>query len=700
MVTTLYIAKFTQFLFFNESAVFVYLFFYLLIKTVCFELFFFFFRLQNLQLTRAHKILALVPAQNACSDDSSTSDEEANAYIPPSPDTSDPPSIASSLEALNLLDTSTVSNNEQHDIPITLPLTPTFDEVFPSPNTSNYNVIPTLNSIQSLPSPSVELSSPQPSTSGQQLLLTRSKRKKTTKTVVTKKVKVQKFALNYQWSKAVFRHNVSLEENLYNLHQTQIETVLDYFYFFFSPDLITDIVYNTNLYAVEQLGRSIQLTEDEIKSFLAIQIMMGIVQMPAYTDYWARKTRYPLIADLMPLKKYQQIRRYIHFVDNTLEDSDRYFKIRPLMEKIRKNFLKIEEEGKYSIDEMMIPYKGRKAGKRKQYVKMKPKKWGFKNFVRAGVSGIIYDFILYGGDDTFRGLTFSEKEATIGLGGMVVLALCQTIKKKPAIVYADNFFMSPELTYILREEYGILSLGTIRTNRLRGCQELLPTDKQLKKKKRGSSAQVVCNKNKLAVVKWNDNKVVTLISTYIDSYPLETIKRYDKDEKKKVDVECPQVVKHYNKHMGGVDLADMLISLYRTPFKSHRWYLGIFSQLVDMCINNAWLLHRRDGKKTSLKDFRFELFDGLSKSNRIGTNQNVTDDIGENLKIHKPVSVRPTDSVRFDNTGHLPEAGNETMRCKYCKSGRTSVYCIKCNVHLCFVVGKIKRNCFRNFHLK
>lgn len=123
------------------------------------------------------------------------------------------------------------------------------------------------------------------------------------------------------------------------------------------------------------------------------------------------------------------------------------------MEKIRKNFLKIEEEGKYSIDEMMIPYKGRKAGKRKQYVKMKPKKWGFKNFVRAGVSGIIYDFILYGGDDTFRGLTFSEKEATIGLGGMVVLALCQTIKKKPAIVYADNFFMSPELTYILRENW-------------------------------------------------------------------------------------------------------------------------------------------------------------------------------------------------------------------------------------------------------
>ncbi|KAF9404751.1 hypothetical protein HW555_014186 [Spodoptera exigua] len=483
---------------------------------------------RNLKLTRSHKILALVPEKNACSEGSSSSDEETNVYIPPSPDTSDPPSLASSLEGLNLLDSSTESNKEQIDISVDAPLTPIFNEVFPSPTTSNYNILPTLNSIQSLPTPTVEQSSPQPGTSRQQLPLTRSKH--------------------------------------------------------------------------------------------------------------------------------------------------RYFKIRPVMERIRQNFLKVEEEGKYSIDEMMIPYKGRKAGKRKQYVKMKPKKWGFKNFVRAGVSGIIYDFLLYGGDDTFRGLTFRDKEASIGLGGKVVIALCQTIRQKPAIIYADNFFMSLELTHILREEYGILSLGTIRTNRLRGCQELLPTDQQMKKKKRGSSAQVVCNKNKLAVVKWNDNKVVTLISSYIDSHPIETIKRYDKDEKKKVHVECPQIVKHYNKHMGGVDLADMLISLYRTPFKSHRWYLGIFSQLIDMCINNAWLLHKRDGKNIMLKDFRFQLFEGLTKSNKIVKGINATEDIGEDLKIHKPVSVRPTDSVRFDDKGHLPEAGDETMRCKYCKSGRTTIW--------------------------
>lgn len=39
---------------------------------------------------------------------------------------------------------------------------------------------------------------------------------------------------------------------------------------------------------------------------------------------------------------------------------------------------------------------------------------------------------------------------------------------------------------------------TIRTNRLRGGQDFLPSDKEMKKKRRGFSAQVVWNRHKLA----------------------------------------------------------------------------------------------------------------------------------------------------------------------------------------------------------
>ena len=98
------------------------------------------------------------------------------------------------------------------------------------------------------------------------------------------------------------------------------------------------------------------------------------------------------------------------------------------------------------------------------------------------------------------------------------------------------------------------------------------------------------------------------------SYPLGSIKRHIKNKRVagsvrestsnsivandstrpyKCDVTCPQIVNQYNAHMGGVDLADML---YRTSIRTHQWYMGIFSQLLDICVNNAWLLYRRENK--------------------------------------------------------------------------------------------------------
>jgi len=62
------------------------------------------------------------------------------------------------------------------------------------------------------------------------------------------------------------------------------------------------------------------------------------------------------------------------------------------LERVRKNCLEIDQESQFFIDEMMIPYKGIKASTRRQYIKNKPKKWGFKMFVRWGIDGFVYDF--------------------------------------------------------------------------------------------------------------------------------------------------------------------------------------------------------------------------------------------------------------------------------------------------------------------
>lgn len=57
-------------------------------------------------------------------------------------------------------------------------------------------------------------------------------------------------------------------------------------------------------------------------------------------------------------------------------NNDRYFKVRSLLEMVRRNCLKLKEEGRYSIDEMMVPYKGTRAGIRCQYLPKKTQKMG------------------------------------------------------------------------------------------------------------------------------------------------------------------------------------------------------------------------------------------------------------------------------------------------------------------------------------
>nr|CAH7752009.1 unnamed protein product [Callosobruchus chinensis] len=289
----------------------------------------------------------------------------------------------------------------------------------------------------------------------------------------------------------------------------------------------------------------------------------------------------------MPVKRFKKLRRLIHFQDNNAEpNGDRFFKIRPLLEKIRENCNKTEDEELYSIDEMMILYKGTKAGNLRQYMPKKPKKWGFKMFVRAGVSGIVYDFLMYAGSTTFNNVTFSEQEEGLGSSGKVVAHLCKTIPHpETSIVYFDNWFCSLELITLLKNSYNINSLGTIRSNRLRNCT--LENDKSLLQKGRGSYDYMNDNNIGIAVVRWADTKCVTLASSFVSYSPVVSVKRYSKEEKKKVDVDCPQIIKQYNTHMGGVDLADMLIALYKVPLKSKRWYLGIFGQLIDICANNA-----------------------------------------------------------------------------------------------------------------
>ncbi|XP_003377622.1 presenilin-1, partial [Trichinella spiralis] len=79
------------------------------------------------------------------------------------------------------------------------------------------------------------------------------------------------------------------------------------------------------------------------------------------------------------------------------------------------------------------------------------------------------------------------------------------------------------------------------------------------------------------VCRWNDNAAVTIASNYHTHFPVKTVKRYSKAEKKHVDITEPNIIRQYNKYMGGVNVMDKVLSSYRPKFRSRKWWQVFFT---------------------------------------------------------------------------------------------------------------------------
>ena len=152
------------------------------------------------------------------------------------------------------------------------------------------------------------------------------------------------------------------------------------------------------------------------------------------------------------------------------------------------------------------------------------------------------------------------------------------------------------------KDQGIFAVGTLHQDRLRGCK--LSREKDMRNSGRGTIHQVT-EKNGLAVCVWFDNRRVITISNFIGKYPISYAKQYDGKEKKMVQIPRPSSVQIYNRFMGGVDKADMLLSLYRTKLRSRKWYhRGRSSSLI---INMIFEIRDLDPKLKTWADLVSEL---------------------------------------------------------------------------------------------
>ncbi|KAK3892433.1 hypothetical protein Pcinc_003666 [Petrolisthes cinctipes] len=486
----------------------------------------------------------------------------------------------------------------------------------------------------------------------------------------------------------------------------------EYFLLMLPIDLLEDVVYQTNLYAKQKdVNTSFSIDIHELMQFIGIVIYKGVVHLPSIEDYWATKTRIPQVADMMASKRFRLIRSLLHFNnnENVQASTDRFFKVRPFFSGVTKQFQKVAETPTQSVDEVMVAYKGTRAGSLRQYMQNKPDKWGYKLFCRASIDGFIHDILLYQGETTFKNhpTELSQEESDFQVTIKTVIALVKTLKKpKETAIYADNWFTSISLVEYLKEKYGCRYVGTARPNRI--GDPPLRAVKDMEKKSVPRGALDYHSTDGILALRWKDNKIVTVISSDAGVEPLKTVLRYDREQKKKVEVTCPSVIKEYNGKMGGIDKSDMLTHLYKSPMRARRWYMKLFGYVLDLCICNAWPLYKRDCKALKekpmpLKNFRLEISWYARGHKVLTTRMTRLSQEAMDMKVPKrgQKTQLPHENVRFNNREwHLPQFVTNRQTCKHCSTKddvhRTRWMCTVCQVALCL---SDSRNCFRFFHV-
>ena len=241
--------------------------------------------------------------------------------------------------------------------------------------------------------------------------------------------------------------------------------ILQLFYTFFTHTLIREIVQQTNLYAQQCLelqnkDETWETSAEDIAAYLGITLLMGINGRLDLYDYWSMSPKlhcYP-IASVISRKRFLEIKRYLHFVDNTslsFPCCDKLAKIRSVLEAVQNTSLTSYNPHKEnSIDEAMIKFNGHSSIK--QYMPKKPIKRGIKACVRAdSLNGYISDFNIY---------CDKVNDECTNLGTEVVASLSETLKHQNYHLYFDNFFSSVELLETLLKD-GMYACGTYRKDR-------------------------------------------------------------------------------------------------------------------------------------------------------------------------------------------------------------------------------------------
>ncbi|CAI6376091.1 unnamed protein product [Macrosiphum euphorbiae] len=175
---------------------------------------------------------------------------------------------------------------------------------------------------------------------------------------------------NFKWSKngqtpnhfSRFKFN---EKFGFNVEVDNL-IMLNYFALFVNSTFLNLVVNESNLYAA-QSNTELNLSVPELQAFIGILIIMGFNRLPSMRLYWSDDENFhsKRIADIMPVKRFLKIIRFLHLNDNTKMlprsslEFDRLYKIRPMIKHLNTVFPEMFSPSRFmSVDESMIAFTG------------------------------------------------------------------------------------------------------------------------------------------------------------------------------------------------------------------------------------------------------------------------------------------------------------------------------------------------------
>ena len=108
----------------------------------------------------------------------------------------------------------------------------------------------------------------------------------------------------------------------------------------------------------------------------------------------------------------------------------------------------------------------------------------------------------------------------------------------------------------------------------------------MEKLERRASAVVTDKNNNPTLVRWKDNKVVSVASTFVGKMSLRKTHCYVKVQNGRAEIDQPQSIFLYNKGIGGVDHLNQNISSYMIGHLSKKWWWPfLFGSISKQCIS-------------------------------------------------------------------------------------------------------------------